>query len=42
VNLEGYIQLHTNRYSVPDQYLGRRVQVRETLETVSGPGADEP
>jgi transposase len=35
VNLEGYIQLHTNRYSVPDQYLGRRVQVRETLETVS-------
>lgn len=35
VNLEGNIQLHTNRYSVPDEYLGRRVQVRETLHTVS-------
>ena len=35
VNLEGDIQLHTNRYSVPDEYLGRRVQVRETLDRVS-------
>lgn len=35
VNLEGYIQLHTNRYSVPDEYLSRRVQARETVDTVS-------
>jgi transposase len=35
VNLEGDIQLHSNRYSVPDEYLGRTVQVRETLDKVS-------
>ena len=35
VNLEGDIQLHTNRYSVPDEFLGHRVQVRETLDKVS-------
>lgn len=34
VNLEGNIHLHTNRYSVPDELLGRRVEVRETLEKV--------
>jgi len=30
VDLEGYINLHTNRYSVPALWLGRRVEVRET------------
>ena len=35
VSMDGDIHLHTNRYSVPDQYLGRRVQVRETLDKVS-------
>jgi len=35
VSMNGDIHLHTNRYSVPDQYLGRRVQVRETLDAVS-------
>ena len=34
VNLEGDIQLHTNRYSVPDELLGRTVQVRESIDTV--------
>jgi transposase len=34
VSMDGDIHLHTNRYSVPDHYLGRRVQVRETLEKV--------
>jgi transposase len=34
VNLEGDVQLHTNRYSVPDELLGRRVQMRETIDKV--------
>ena len=34
VNLEGNVNLHTNRYSVPDALLGRRVQVRETIDKV--------
>jgi len=34
VNLEGNIQLHTNRYSVPDELLGKRVQVRESVDKV--------
>lgn len=34
VNLEGNIQLHTNRYSVPDELLSRTVAVRETLVKV--------
>ncbi len=34
VDLEGYITLHTNRYSVPASWLGRRVEVRETVNTV--------
>jgi hypothetical protein len=34
VNLEGDIQLHSNRYSVPDELLGRRVQVRESIDRV--------
>jgi transposase len=35
VNLEGNVQLHTNRYSVPDALLSQRVEVRETLDKVS-------
>lgn len=34
VNLEGNVHLHTNRYSVPDELLGRQVQVRETIDKV--------
>jgi len=34
VNLEGNIHLHTNRYSVPDELLGQRVQVRESIDKV--------
>jgi hypothetical protein len=34
VNLEGYVCLHSNRYSVPDALLCRRVQVRETIDKV--------
>jgi hypothetical protein len=34
VNLEGNIQLHTNRYSAPDALLGRQVQVKETIDKV--------
>ncbi|MCK5366508.1 MAG: IS21 family transposase [Gammaproteobacteria bacterium] len=30
VDLEGYVHLHTNRYSAPDVAIGRSVQVRET------------
>lgn len=31
VDVEAFITLHTNRYSVPDRYLHRRLEVRETL-----------
>lgn len=31
VDVEAFITLHTNRYSVPDRYLGRRLEVRESL-----------
>ncbi|MCK5688994.1 IS21 family transposase, partial [Myxococcota bacterium] len=34
VNLEGNVQLHENRYSVPDELLGRRVEVRESIDKV--------
>jgi hypothetical protein len=34
VDLEGYISLHSNRYSVPAEWLGRRVEVRETKDRV--------
>ncbi len=34
VSLEGNVQLHTNRYSAPDEFLGRLVQVRETIDKV--------
>lgn len=34
VGLNGYIALHTNRYSAPDDYIGRDVRIRETKEKV--------
>jgi transposase len=30
VDIEGYVALHSNRYSVPVEWVGRRVEVRET------------
>lgn len=30
VDVEGYVALHSNRYSVPVSWIGRRVEVRET------------
>ncbi|MFH1436193.1 MAG: helix-turn-helix domain-containing protein [Pseudomonadota bacterium] len=34
VDVEGYVNLHTNRYSMPEGLLGRPVQVRETKNKV--------
>lgn len=34
VDLEGYVHLHTNAYSVPPSYIGRRLEVRETKDQV--------
>lgn len=34
VDTEGYVNLHSNRYSVPGRAVGRQVQVRETLGAV--------
>jgi transposase len=34
VDLEGYVHLHTNRYSAPDDAIGRSVEVRETKTRV--------
>lgn len=34
VDVEGYVALHTNRYSVPVSWIGRRVEVRETKDTI--------
>jgi len=34
VDMEGYVALHTNRYSVPLDWLGRRVEVRETKDKI--------
>lgn len=34
VDIEGYISLHTNRYSVPADWVGRNVEVRETRDRV--------
>lgn len=34
VDIEGYVALHTNRYSVPVDWTGRRVEVRETKDKV--------
>jgi transposase-like protein len=33
-DVEGLVHLHTNRYSVDEALIGRRVQLRETLERV--------
>jgi Mu transposase-like protein len=32
VDVEGYVALHTNRYSVPVSWIGRRVEIRETKD----------
>lgn len=34
VTVEGYVVLHTNHYSVPPVFLGRRLEVRETPDRV--------
>ena len=34
VDLEGYVSLHTNRYSVPADWISRQVEVRETKDHV--------
>lgn len=34
IDLEGYVNLHTNSYSVPYQLIGQRVEVRETQSLV--------
>lgn len=34
VDVEGYVTLHSNRYSVPARWLRRRVEVRETLRLI--------
>src|SRR5664279_3758854 len=34
VDIEGYIAIRTNRYSVPLEWIGRRVEVRETRDKV--------
>ena len=34
VDTEGYISLHTHRYSVPASWIGRRVEVRETKDKI--------
>ncbi len=35
VDIEGYVALHSNRYSVPGAWIGRRVEVRETKERIA-------
>jgi len=32
--VEGYVALHSNRYSVPVTWIGRRVEVRESKDKV--------
>jgi transposase len=34
VDVEGYVALHTNRYSVPVSWIGRPVEVRETKDKI--------
>jgi transposase len=34
VDVEGYVTLHTNHYSVPSALIGRRLEVRETQDRV--------
>ncbi len=34
VDMEGYVSLHSTRYSVPVSWIGRRVEVRETRDKI--------
>src|SRR5213076_1233391 len=34
VDVEGYVALNTNRYSVPVSWIGRRVEVRESKNKI--------
>jgi len=34
VDIEGYVALHSNRYSVPVDWIGRRVEVRESKDKI--------
>lgn len=34
VDVEGYVSVDTNRYSVPDEFLGRQVEVRQSKENI--------
>jgi transposase len=34
VDVEGYVAVETNRYSVPVAWIGRQVQIRESAETI--------
>jgi len=34
VDIEGYVALHSNRYSVPLDWIGRRVEVRESKDKI--------
>lgn len=34
VDVESYVSLHRNRYSVPEKWIGRTLEVREMLESV--------
>ena len=34
VDVEGYVTVNTNRYSVPVDWIGRRVEVRETSSKI--------
>jgi transposase len=34
VDIEGFVNVHGNRYSAPYRYIGRRLEVRETKDTV--------
>jgi len=34
VDVEGYVALNSNRYSVPLDWIGRRVEVRETRDKI--------
>jgi transposase len=34
VDIEGFVNLHTNRYSVDGKHIGHRLQVRETVDRV--------
>jgi transposase len=42
VDVEGYVTVSTNRYSVPVDWIGRQVQVRETAEQIRIECARQP